>query len=337
MRLLKELYQISSPSGQETKMQNYLLKKCAELGAQTEMDSQGNIYVTKGISATYPCVVAHMDEVCPTRGKGYRVICQDGVLFGFNVKKKKFSGIGGDDKNGIWVALNCLAKYDTMKCAFFVQEESGCVGSSNCNLDFFNDCRFVLQCDRRGSSDLITDVCFTDLCSEEFLEQTNYEKFGYKEESGMLTDVYTLKVDGLAVSCLNISCGYYEPHSDKEYTVFSDLVNCLNFVQNIIENCTDVYPHICKETKSYGNYSGHSGYKSYGRYYSSYSDKEDMTDEEYEDYVDEYYQVEAIICGSYYSVLDTKNDDEIADDILQSYAFQYITRGDILGIIDSFR
>jgi hypothetical protein len=59
----------------------------------------------------------------------------------------------------------------------------------------------------------------------------------------MMTDVLTLKENGLAVSCVNLSCGYYDPHSDHEFIVKRDLLNCLSFVEHIIENCTKTYPH----------------------------------------------------------------------------------------------
>lgn len=62
-----------------------------------------------------------------------------------------------------------------MKCAFFVQEETGCIGSGEADMDFFADCRFVLQCDRKGDSDLVTRISGMDLCSEEFLERVNPE------------------------------------------------------------------------------------------------------------------------------------------------------------------
>lgn len=260
MELLKSLYKISSPSLKEKQMRKFLTRECSKYGADVSVDNRGNIYVTKTEASTkvlqdtstkvlkskdksYPCIVAHMDEVCPNRGKGYRVIEEDGVLFGFDFRKKIFQGIGGDDKNGIWVALRCLEKYDHIKVAFFVGEEVGCVGSSESDMEFFDDCRFVLQCDRRGANDLITSVCGVELCSEEFLASTNFREFGYKEKSGMLTDVYTLKERGLKISALNISCGYHDPHTEHEYTVFSELENALSFVMNIIDRCTDVYPH----------------------------------------------------------------------------------------------
>ena len=59
----------------------------------------------------------------------------------------------------------------------------------------------------------------------------------------MMTDVLALKENSLSVSCVNLSCGYYNPHSDEEITVKKDLQKCLSFVEHVIEGCTDVYPH----------------------------------------------------------------------------------------------
>ena len=154
-------------------------------------------------------------------------------------------GLGADDKNGVWICLKCLMKYDNLKVAFFVGEEIGCVGSSKANMDFFKDVRFVIQCDRRGSNDLIASICSTEIASKELIEATGHEQFGYHLEEGMMTDVLTLKENGLQVSAVNMSCGYYDPHSDHEFTVKRDLLNCLSFVEHIIENCTGVYNHQC--------------------------------------------------------------------------------------------
>lgn len=96
-------------------------------------------------------------------------------VIGYDRKRKKTAGIGADDKNGIWICLKCLEDFKIMKCAFFVQEETGCIGSGEADMDFFADCRFVLQCDRKGDSDLVTRISGMDLCSEEFLERVNPE------------------------------------------------------------------------------------------------------------------------------------------------------------------
>lgn len=43
-----------------------------------------------------------------------------------------------------------------------------------------------------------------------------------------------MKRNGLEVSCVNLSCGYYEPHTDNEYTILADLCKCYRFVRHII-------------------------------------------------------------------------------------------------------
>ena len=110
-------------------------------------------------------------------------------------------------------------------------------------MDFFADCRFVLQCDRKGDSDLVTRISGMDLCSEEFLERVNPEKYGYRATCGMHTDVYALKRRGLEVSCVNISCGYYKPHTDHEYTVLRDLAKCYRLVRHIVRSHKEVSRH----------------------------------------------------------------------------------------------
>lgn len=130
-----------------------------------------------------------------------------------------------------------------MKVAFFVSEEIGCVGSRNADMGFFEDARFVIEPDRRGYEDLITNISYTSLCSDEFLKNIGFNAFGYQEEFGMMTDVLELKEKGLKVSCLNLSCGYYEPHTDHEFTVKKDLLNCLS-----------VYPHENLESGYYHRY-----------------------------------------------------------------------------------
>ena len=119
-----------------------------------------------------------MDQVLKTHCGDFKVVEAGDVLFGFSLANIQMEGLGADDKNGIWVALKCLQRYVSIKCCFFVQEEVGCIGFSKCDMDFFSDCRYVLQCDRRGGSDLISNIGgWTELCSKEFLEAIGYEAF----------------------------------------------------------------------------------------------------------------------------------------------------------------
>lgn len=254
MELLKTLYSIYSPSGNEKKMRRFVKRWIYKNipDAEITTDLKGNIYVTKGKAENYPCIVAHLDQVQKTHSRDFVCIESEDVIFGYSPKNHRQEGLGADDKNGIWIALKALLKYPTLKAVFFVEEEIGCRGSAQADITFFTDCRFVIQCDRRGNNDLITSISFTDLCSEEFIKATEYEIFGYSPTDGMMTDVLELKERGIEVSCINMSCGYYQPHTDQEFTDKNDLLNCQKFVEHIIENCTTVYPHKC-EYSYYGN------------------------------------------------------------------------------------
>ena len=244
MKLLKKLYKVYSPSGKERAMIKFIWNYTKRItGTKVETDAVGNLYITKGEAESYPCIVAHLDQVQRLHSKDFTIVETGEIIFGYSSQNKRQEGLGADDKNGIWIALKCLEKYDTLKLAFFVGEEVGCVGSGKAVMDFFNDCRFVIQPDRRGYQDIINEIAWTSLCSPGFLKAAGYKKFGYKETRGMMTDVQELKERGLQVSCINLSCGYYEPHTDHEFTVKKDLMNCLSLVEHIIENCTEPYPH----------------------------------------------------------------------------------------------
>lgn len=271
MELLKTLYAIMSPSGKEENMIRFLQHRLEQIpGVRYCIDPAGNLYAVKGKSETYPCIVAHMDEVHYRPQNGYEVVSlHDGIILGYNSVRNTFCGIGADDKNGIWVALKCLERYDALKCVFFTQEERGCIGSQQADMEFFLDCRFVLQCDRRGNSDMVFKIDGTVLCSKEFIHDVNAGKHEYKHSTGYLSDVVALKRKGLKVSCVNLSCGYYEPHTDREYTVVRDLRKCLDFVCHIIETCTKVYTHVHRPPKrrsQSGVYSWQDFDDVFGRY-----------------------------------------------------------------------
>lgn len=117
----------------------------------------------------------------------------------------------------------------------------GCIGSSAADTEFFNDCRFCAQIDRRGNDDMITSIT-SQMCSEEFYKAADPTAWGYKEEYGLMTDVEVLRENGVEASCINMSCGYYEPHTDREFTSKQDLEKCYAFVCHLIEDCTAMFP-----------------------------------------------------------------------------------------------
>lgn len=246
MKLLVDLYKTFSPTGKEQGMKKFIIQWVKDHCRNTMItkDKKGNLYITKGKANNFPALCAHMDQVQKHRAPDFAVYQAEDMLFGYSKQYKEYQGLGADDKNGIWVCLKCLEKYDALKVAFFVEEEAGCVGSQKAVMSFFDDCRYVLQIDRKNGGDFITTIGgWTPLCSKEFIEAVQPLKFGYHEEVGLMTDVESLKENGLKVSAANISCGYYNPHTDTEFTLYSELENCLHFVEHIIETCQDTYKH----------------------------------------------------------------------------------------------
>ncbi len=247
MKLLENLYKVSSPSGQERTMRKFIMDYCKkqQLDVTITKDKTGNIYITKGEDKTYPCIVAHLDEV-HKQNRNKEIVIHENIILGIDRKAMKPTGIGADDKNGLWVALNLLSTEKVLKCAFFVGEEVGCIGSARADMNFFSDVRFVLQCDRRNGNDFISTASNVELCTKAFYERCEASKYGYKMTSGLQTDVVSLKEKGLKVCAVNLSCGYYNPHQENEMTRIDELQNCLALCEHIIQTVTEVQPHIYK-------------------------------------------------------------------------------------------
>lgn len=242
MELLKNLYRIYSGSNLETPMRVFIHGWIREHAPEAEMcvDLYGNLLVKKGKGETYPCLVAHMDQVQRPYPPGYKVLERGGVIMGVGGRYGVPCGLGADDKNGIWVALKMLERHECMKAVFFVGEEIGCVGSRGVDMSFFDDCRWVIQCDRRGGSDLIYHTNGVDVCSREFLDACNDGT--WTPAIGSCTDVGALMKRGLKVCALNMSCGYHDAHTDVECTVVTELMKCLDNVDRIIRTVTRVMP-----------------------------------------------------------------------------------------------
>lgn len=251
-------------------MADYLINRLCEIGLSVYTDGFGNVYGEYGKSETYPAIVAHMDEVHKHKPDDLEIVSLHGNLFGFSETERNFVGIGADDKNGLWVALKVAKTFvkrkQPIKVAFFAAEEVGCVGSARCEISFFSDCRFVLQCDRKGSSDFINKANGLELNSKEFREATKAirNRYGYKDACGMTTDVYELKMQGLDISVANISCGYYNPHTDRELTNVAELKNCLKMVLELMA-LKETYPHEAEIPIPKYPLFGYYDYRNYGQ------------------------------------------------------------------------
>jgi tripeptide aminopeptidase len=219
--LLARIMSTQSVSRHTKVMSQLIVELATEMGAAAHIDAAGNVYATKGLATHYPCLVAHTDTVHDIIPVGNFSIHRspDGLLFAWDSLHARQTGIGGDDKVGIYIALSIMDELPACKCAFFRDEEIGCLGAGLANLEFFEDCAFAIEADRRGYGDVIRHAGSTELHGDEFANALKpyLKEYGYANAFGMMTDVQRLKEKGLTIAAANFSCGYYEPHTRYEY------------------------------------------------------------------------------------------------------------------------
>lgn len=234
---LKEIFSIQSYSGYEFAMFYYIVKQLDKIqGVNYTVDASGNILVTKGNTELVPCICAHIDTVHEiVQPKLYKVVFNDGKI----TPGTEFTGVGGDDKCGIYALLHILEQEDNIKAAFFTSEEFSCVGSGEVNLDFFSNVAVLIGIDRRGNTNFAHG--YNGVISEDFMGAVEpiMNKYGYKTAYIALTDVFKLQGRlteelNLNIAAVNCACGYYNPHTKDEYVVYEDLLNSIKFVRELI-------------------------------------------------------------------------------------------------------
>ncbi len=247
-RRLRTILSVQSHSREEERMIQSILarlldmKKSLPLKEQknfiVEVEENGNVLVTKGKirgKEKYPCVVCHTDTVHDIVNK-YEVMQMNGHFFAMEGDTMKQTGIGGDDKVGVFITLEMLMEKPKLKAVFFVQEEIGCIGSRNAPKKFFKNCGYILQCDRKENEDFVNEIGWKELFSEKFSKAIakTLKKHGYKETNGGSTDVAEIK-DKVDICVANMSCGYYRPHSNTEVVHIYSVMKCCNMVSELIE------------------------------------------------------------------------------------------------------
>lgn len=151
-QLLKRLYSIYSPSGKEQGMMNFLSAYIRTLPGNISLtqDRYGNLYAVKGESDTYPCLISHTDQVAHcNHSKDFRAVETRDIIFGLSPGKKRFENLGADDKNGIFICLECRKRLlNYILCIRFFIEVHSIVSASR----FFHMptyLRVVIECQSR--------------------------------------------------------------------------------------------------------------------------------------------------------------------------------------------
>ena len=243
---LKELLSIPTSTWKEDKLIEYV---CEELmaydGVKFFTDEYGSIYIEKGLSEIYPCVVAHLDTV---HGLNEIIVKEETLknaqgedklsLRAYDKDSGDHSGIGGDDKAGVFICLELLKKMDTLKVFLPVAEETGCHGTRKAQEDFFENVGYAIQFDSTENNTMSKSLLGVKLYEEEsdFFQKTKglILEHGFSEwKHHPYTDTMVLK-QRFDFPCLNFAAGYYEYHTKYEYVVVEDVENAINLGEKVI-------------------------------------------------------------------------------------------------------
>ncbi len=238
---LIDVLSVPTFSGKEDQMRQYIIDTLNKNGIDNYTDKYGNVYATKGVAEYYPCVVSHIDTV--HRIEGYTVHEDNYTLTAWDNNGEQ-TGIGGDNKAGVFVCLELLERFDVIKAAFFVSEEVGCLGSYLSDPDFFKNVGYAIQFDapfNNWVSHYSDGVKLFSVDSDFFekihpIFEKNLPNYGIKSLGyHPYTDVSALK-SLYDFACVNYSVGYYNMHSKREYVSVMDVDLCLCTAIEIIES-----------------------------------------------------------------------------------------------------
>ena len=246
LKHLKEVLSIPTKTWKEELMIQYLMDYCKEKGFKSEIDSNGSVYVTKGKAEIYPCVVAHIDTV---HEPVEMVVNEENLpnaqgeiklsLKAYEKDTGNPTGIGGDDKAGVFICLKMLEHFDNIKAFFPVAEETGCHGSSDADKTFFKDVGYAIQFDSTENDTMSLTLMGVKLFEEESNFFTSVKdiilEHGLKNwHNHPYTDTMKLK-ENFDFPCLNFAAGYYNYHTKDEYVVVDDVQNTCEMSVKIIE------------------------------------------------------------------------------------------------------
>jgi tripeptide aminopeptidase len=266
---LKQVLSVPTVTYKEKLMVEFITNWLTENNIEFFVDSYQNIYATKKDNNPkdenfyYPCVVSHTDTVHPINSinifETYLPNAQEEEklsLFALDDNNQP-TGIGGDDKCGVFACLTLLKELPNLKAAFFVSEETGCHGSLNSDMGFFANVGYAIQFDAPENW-MVTEKCFSQvlfdrdsdffkLCDNVLTENMNNDYMRYMTHP--YTDVYALRKK-FDFSCINFSIGYYNYHTRNEYVIPEDVYNGIEIGRKMIESLGNNLYFKKKETKT---------------------------------------------------------------------------------------
>ena len=248
--LLKQVLSVPTKTYKEDLMIQFIADWLTENNIPFYVDEMYNIYATKQTDENieyFPCVISHTDTVHTIDTINVVEEMLPNAQGEIKLSLKAYNnegnptGIGGDDKCGVYGCLELLKELPNLKAAFFVSEETGCHGSKKADPEFFKNVGYAIQFDA-PENNMISEYLMSkkmfdrdseffrvggELITEHFPADTQYHKHPY-------TDIYMVN-QLFNIPCFNISIGYYRYHTPNEYVVVEDTYNGIKVGKLMIE------------------------------------------------------------------------------------------------------
>lgn len=222
--LLKEVLAVPSHYSDTSPLTNYLLRYAKRHGWKCHTDNFHNVFIEKGNAAVKPLVCAHIDTVHPIQS--LLINEHEGRLFATDSTGNQ-TGIGGDDKAGVFVCLHLLHLMDDIKAAFFTGEEIGAIGARNADAAWFANVGYCVEFDAPGTNIFSYSSGGVQLFKEDGKALKKIERVltfhgltTWQHHPG--TDVMILKAR-FPFTCFNVPCGYYNFHTDNEFVYIDEV------------------------------------------------------------------------------------------------------------------
>lgn len=240
LNLLKRLLAVPSFSRHEQEIAYLVMEHVRQRGpkrcGKAWRDKLGTVYIRKGSTEPVPLVCAHLDTVY--NWNQVQIVEQDGLLVGYGPDGTR-SGIGGDDRCGVAICLQLLERLDNIAVALFAQEEIGYVGARNAEAGFFGSVGSIVEFDAPATGLVSYSAGGQRLFENngEFIQTALpvLRRFGFVGfQHHPFTDVTGLR-QRFPISCLNVSAGYHNWHSDHESVNISEVETSLEMATELVE------------------------------------------------------------------------------------------------------
>lgn len=207
--------------------QKQLFKRLTKKFKGKTLISKGNFILVHGQAPVM--LIAHLDTVHEQPVRDICISADKNILM-------SPQGIGGDDRCGVFALVKIYQSAQIKPWLLFTcDEEVGGLGAKQFCLAHkqrqlpteLDDLKFLIELDRKSSRDAVFYRC----------DNPDFEAYisgkGFNFAQGSFSDI-SLIAPELGIAAVNLSCGYYAPHTRHEYINRKELDSTIAKVVSII-------------------------------------------------------------------------------------------------------